>query len=264
MTAADAYAIVEAARKAGRVAMTEFNWRFAAALQELDARVREGAFGRVLHVAARWVNGRWADEGAAATWRMDRTQAGHGAMGDSGVHLIDMIRATFGEFARVVAHAGVAYPDRAAPSSSRPADAEDHCTVLAELTTGVHVSLAVSRVAHGLFEHGLDVYCTRGAAHYRQVRAGTRWWDGELMVSDGGRPAARVEPRAVSAVSAADDDLLDATGRTTIALLVARFLEGIRTGTRPSPSLEDGARAQSVLDAVADSAASRAWVEIPS
>jgi predicted dehydrogenase len=183
-------------------------------------------------------------------------------MGDQGVHVVDIIRSLFGEFEHVVADAGVAYPQRAAPGASGPADAEDHCGILARLATGVHATLAVNRVAHGMNEHTLEVYGTGGAAHYRMRRAGPRWWDGELQVSEGGRPATRVEPRTRPEVSAGEGEPFDAIGRTTIALVVARLLEGIRTGTTPSPSLEDGARAQAVLDAVAESAARRAWISV--
>src|SRR5213594_2809103 len=115
MTRAEAEAMMDAARRAGRVGMTCFNWRFAAAMQELHSRVTEGALGRVFHLALRWFGSRWADEKAAATWRMDRAQAGHGAMGDMGVHLVDLVRWTFGEFRRVSAHTGIAYPSRSAP-----------------------------------------------------------------------------------------------------------------------------------------------------
>jgi predicted dehydrogenase len=262
MNAIEARAMVDAARRAGRVAMTAFNWRMPAALDELQARLRAGELGRVLAVTARWVTGRWAEESVAATWRMDRAQAGHGSMGDQGVHVIDIVRALFGEFARVVADAGVAYPQRAAPGAAGPANAEDHCGILARLTTGAHATLAVNRVAHGMNEHTLEVYGTRGAAHYRMRRVGPRWWDGELQVSDGGRPPTRVEPRNQPAVSAGEGEPFDAIGRTTIALIVARMLEGIRTGATPSPSFEDGARAQAVLDAVAESAARRVWVDV--
>jgi predicted dehydrogenase len=62
---------------------------------------------------------------------------------------------------------------------------------------------------------------------------------------------------------AADGDPLDVTGRTLIAPLVGRLLEGIRTGTTPSPSLADGMRAQAVLDATLEAAARGVWVEVP-
>jgi predicted dehydrogenase len=262
MNAAEGRAMVDAARRAGRVAMTAFNWRMPAALGELQARVREGALGRVLSLTGRWVSGRWADEGVAATWRMDRTQAGHGSMGDQGVHMVDIVRTIFGEFERVVADAGVAYPHRSAPGAAGPADAEDHCGILARLSTGAHATLAINRVAHGMNEHTLEVYGTAGAAHYWMRRTGPRWWDGELQLSEGGRPAVRVEPRTRPEVSAGEGDPFDAIGRTTIALVVARLLEGIRTGSTPSPSLDDGARAQAVLDAVAESAGRGAWVSV--
>src|SRR2546422_5775179 len=100
MTRADAEAMMDAARRAGRVGMTCFNWRFAAAMQELHSRVTEGALGRVFHLALRWFGSRWADEKAAATWRVDRAQAGHGGMGDMGVPLVDLARWTFGEVPR--------------------------------------------------------------------------------------------------------------------------------------------------------------------
>src|ERR1043166_2242867 len=86
LTADEGARIAAAAARSGRVAMTGFNWRFPAAMQTLQALVAEGAIGRPFHIAARWLGARWAAESAAATWRMDRAQAGHGALGDMGVH----------------------------------------------------------------------------------------------------------------------------------------------------------------------------------
>lgn len=263
LTMAEGQAMAAAARRAGRVAMTSFNWRFTAGLAELEARVRAGSLGRVFQVAGRWLGGRWADERAAATWRMDRAQAGHGAMGDMGVHVVDLVRWLFGEFTRVLAHSGIAYPDRSLPGASKPAIAEDYCAVAAELASGAHVTLNVNRVAHGVNEHTLEVYGSRGAAHYRMIRVGARWWDGELWVSEGGAPLRRVELRSASFPSIEEGDASEIIGKTTIAPLVARLLDGIARGTTPSPSMEDGVRAQAVLDALLESESRRAWVEVP-
>jgi len=64
-------------------------------------------------------------------------------MGDMGVHVIDLIRWHFGEFARVTAQAGVAYPARSAPGG-KPTDAEDFCSVMGELVSGGQVTFSVS------------------------------------------------------------------------------------------------------------------------
>ena len=241
--------------------MTGFNWRFPSAMQRLHALARDGALGRVFHLGARWLGARWADAGLGPTWRMDRAQAGHGAMGDMGVHLIDMIRWNFGEFARVAAHAGVAYPSRTVPGGSKAADAEDYCTVLAELATGAEVTLTASRVARGANEHTLEAYGSDGAVSYRFVREGARWWDGELRAATGSGGLQPVELRPGPRV---EGDQMEVVGKATIGPLVERLLDGIRTGTTPSPSLEEGLRAQAVLDAILDALARGGWVDVVS
>ncbi|MBI4634874.1 MAG: Gfo/Idh/MocA family oxidoreductase [Candidatus Rokubacteria bacterium] len=261
-TAAEARAMREAATRAGRVAMTCFNWRFPAAMARLHAMVEEGFLGRVFHVACRYFVPRWAEEGVAPTWRMDRREAGHGAMGDLGVHLIDLVRWNFGEFARVSAHAGVAYPSRTVPGGGKPADTEDFCAVLGELASGAHVTLTVSRVSRAANEHTLEAYGTRGAVRYRLGREGEAWYRGDLQAASGLGAFAPVSVGTALAGSAGAGDQLEVTGRATIGPLVERFLQGIEKGESPSPSFEDGMRAQAVLDAIAESASRGGWVPV--
>jgi predicted dehydrogenase len=223
--------------------------------------VEAGHVGRPFHIDARWLGARWADEGAAPTWRMDRRQAGHGAMGDMGVHLIDLVRWNFGEFARVIADAGVAYPSRLVPGSERPADAEDFCTLLAELASGARLTLTASRAARGANEQGLDCFGSAGALAYRLTRDRARWYHGELRATDG---AGMVPVRVAAGLSraAGEGDQLEVTGKTTIAPLVRRLLAAIEKGEAPSPSFEDGLRAQEVLDAVLESIATGGWARV--
>ena len=263
MSRVEGEAMATAAERAGRVAMTGFNWRFAAAMQELHARVGEGVLGRVFHVSARWLGARWAKETEAPTWRMDRAQAGHGSMGDMGVHLVDLVRWHFGEFVRVAARTGVAYPQRSAPGVSRPADTEDHCTLIGELESGAAVTLTTSRVARGMNEHALEAFGSGGGLGYRFLREGDRWWEGELRATASGDALKPVTPRTAADRSAGEGDQMEVIGKATIAPLVARLLEAVRTGAPASPSFRDGARAQAVLDAALEATARRAWVEVP-
>jgi len=261
MSAVEARAMVEAANRAGRVAATCFNWRFPAAMQRFHAMVEAGHVGRPFHIGARWLGGRWAEETAPATWRMDRAQAGHGAMGDMGVHVIDFVRWNFGEFTRVVADAGIAYRERSAPGVARPPDADDHCSVLAELGSGARVSFTVSRVARGANEHTFECYGSGGALAYRLVREGARWYRGELLATNGGGLAPVRVPAGLPK-SAGEGDQLEVLGKATIGPLVKRFLAAIRKGEPASPSLEDGLRAQEVLDAVSESLTTGTWARV--
>jgi len=264
MTAAEGREMADAAAKAQRVAMTCFNWRFVPAMQRFHSLIEEGAVGRLFHAGGRWLGARWADESAPITWRMDRAQAGHGAMGDMGVHLIDMVRWHFGEFAKVTAQAGVAYASRTVPGGGRAADAEDFCSVIGELASGAQVTLSVSRAARGANEASLEAYGSQGGLVYRLDREKPKWYVGELRAAGASGTLQPVPVKAGLPRSAGEGDPLEVTGKTTIAPLVKRFLEGVRKGESPSPSLEDGLRAQLVLDAVLRSLQEGGWQRVES
>ena len=256
----DAEAIVADVARAGRVGMTGFNWRFPAAMQRMRALVGDGAVGRILHVRAHWLGARWADEAAPTTWRMDREQAGHGAMGDMGVHVVDLVRWICGEFARVAAHAGIAYPDKPVAGTERRTDAEDYVSLVGELTAGTQVSFIASRAAHGRNEHALEISGTRGALVYRLTRESPRWYAGTLASATAG---GNFTPVPVDAPDVEGNDPMEVIGRATIAPLAARMLAAIRGESAADPSLGDGLRAQLVLEAVREAAARRVWVDVP-
>jgi predicted dehydrogenase len=262
MTAAEARDMIAAAAQAGRVGMTAFNWRFLSAMQRFHEMAEAGHVGRLFHLHGDWLGARWADESAASTWRMDRAAAGHGAMGDMGVHLVDLVRWSFGEFTRVAALGAVAHPSRTVPGGARSADAEDYCSVLGELASGGQVTLVASRAARGGNGHGLDAYGASGALSYRVDRASPRWFRGELRAASGDGAMMPVKVPSGLPRSAAEGDPMEVTGKTTIAPLVKRFLGAIRKGEPVSPSFQDGARAQAVLDAVLESESRGGWVPV--
>jgi predicted dehydrogenase len=262
MNAAEGREMVELARRAGRVAMTSFNWRFPVAHRAFHQMTTDGHLGRPMHLVGRWMHGRFADPNAPSSWRQDLAEAGFGTMGDSGVHMIDMIRWSFGEFRRVAALSQRAFAERTVPGGARAADAEDTCLVLAELASGAQASLAVSRAARGVpAEHVLEAFGTTGALAYRLVRGVPRWYRGELRATSGDGPLVPVPLSSVPR-SVGEGDDLEVTGKATIGPLVKELLRAIRAGEAASPSLEDGLRAQMVLDAIAASAARGAWVEV--
>jgi predicted dehydrogenase len=263
MNQAEGRDMVAAAAQHNKIAMTCFNWRFSAGMEEMGKRLKAGALGRVLHVNARWFGAAWADAAAKSTWRMDAQQAGFGALGDMGVHMIDMIRTHVGEFRRVSAATGVAYPERRAPGIERPADAEDFATVTAELGSGTLATLSVSRVTHGVNEHTLELFGERGALAYRLVRTTPRWYEGELRAAATGGALAPVELPPVDA-KYTDGDPMEQLGGSLMAALIARLLDGIRSGKAPAPTLEDGLSAQRVLDAITASVKKGGWADVAS
>lgn len=259
---AEAQAMVAAAAASPCAAITSFNWRFAPAMQRMKQMVESGHLGRVFHVNARWFNPAWVDARTAPTWRMDRTQAGYGALGDLGVHLVDLVQWLFGPVAKVMASSATAHVARTVPGGERLADAEDFSHVIAALQCGASVAITVSRVARGLNEHSLEVYGELGALAMRQTRNGEAWHLGELRAASG---STLFEPASIPALHhgmTLSTERLERTGQATICPMVQQFVAAVAVGRPAAPSLQDGASAQAVLDAALESSRSGQWVTV--
>ena len=77
------------ARADGIVAMCGFSYRRAPALALARRFVDEGRLGAIRHVRAQYLQDWLRDPSAPLTWRLDKAQAGSGALGDIGAHSID-------------------------------------------------------------------------------------------------------------------------------------------------------------------------------
>src|SRR5207247_2448149 len=73
-----------------------FNYRFVPAVRLARELIDEGALGEIRHFRGRYLQD-WGDDPTLDTWRFDPDQAGSGALGDLGTHVIDLARYLVGE-----------------------------------------------------------------------------------------------------------------------------------------------------------------------
>ena len=71
-----------------------------------------GEIGEIHHFRARYLQDWLADPTAPASWRLDADEAGSGALGDLGAHIIDLARYLVGEIASVGALTRTFVPER--------------------------------------------------------------------------------------------------------------------------------------------------------
>ncbi|HEU4370447.1 MAG TPA: Gfo/Idh/MocA family oxidoreductase [Methylomirabilota bacterium] len=95
---AESRLIVEAARRAGRLLATGFNYRFYPSIVKAREVLDSGVIGRLDHV--RSYAGYSATEHSQA-WLHDATVMGGGVLRDNGIHLIDLTRYFLGEVVEV-------------------------------------------------------------------------------------------------------------------------------------------------------------------
>ena len=102
--AEEARAMFEAVERAGVKHGVAFNYRFVPAVRLARDLIRQGVLGRIYHFRAMYLQD-WLMPhfNTPRLWRMDREQAGTGAIGDLAAHIVDLGRFLVGEITGVSA-----------------------------------------------------------------------------------------------------------------------------------------------------------------
>ena len=90
-------AAADAAFPGGARAMVGFNYRRVPALALARRLVEQGRIGTLRHVRAVYLQDWLVDPDSPLTWRMQAEQAGSGALGDLGAHIVDLARFLTGD-----------------------------------------------------------------------------------------------------------------------------------------------------------------------
>ena len=148
-----------------------FSYRFMPAARYARHLIRSGALGQLRHVFAQYDQGWGNDESRPLTWRFQKEQAGYGALGDLGSHLIDLIRFLAGEIETLNADMGVLMPERVLPDGggTGAVTVDDYTMFLAKLAGGVPATFETTRFAYGRrnFQR-IEIYGSRGGLVYTE------------------------------------------------------------------------------------------------
>src|SRR6476620_1567077 len=99
-TADESFEMWKAVEAAGVKHMCAFNYRFVPANRMAREMIEAGELGEIRHFRGRYLQD-WGDDPSLATWRFDADEAGSGALGDLGTHVIDLARFLNGEIETV-------------------------------------------------------------------------------------------------------------------------------------------------------------------
>jgi len=137
-TAAEAAAVVEAARRADRLLAVDLSYRFTAGMQQIHDEVRSGALGRIFAADLTFHNAYGPDK----PWFYDPALSGGGCVIDLGVHLVDLALWVL-DFPAVV-HVESTLLAAGAPLGAHGGQVEDYAVATLHLATGQVVRLACS------------------------------------------------------------------------------------------------------------------------
>ena len=99
---AEAREMLDAARRAGVIAIVNFNYRRVPAVQFAKKLIDDGAIGEVRHWRAVYLQDWINDPNFPLVWRLQKELAGSGALGDIAAHITDLGLYLVGPIAEVV------------------------------------------------------------------------------------------------------------------------------------------------------------------
>lgn len=161
--AGEAARVVEAARRADRLLLVDFSYRYTAGMQAIAGLLREGALGRVFAIDLTFHNAYGPDK----PWFYDRAQSGGGCVMDLGVHLVDLALWALG-FPEVTAVGAQLF---AGGTPLQAGAVEDFAAASIALADGTALRLTCSWRLHAGVEAeiGATFYGTDGSARLRNI-----------------------------------------------------------------------------------------------
>ncbi|MEV6996301.1 Gfo/Idh/MocA family oxidoreductase [Streptomyces sp. NPDC093982] len=275
LTVADAQAVADAVAKAGVQGAVGFNYRNAPAVEAARDLIASGEIGTVTHVRVRLFSDYAAHPDGALTWRYEKERGGSGVLGDLASHGADLARHLLGDIASLTADTAIFLPERARPTGATaghsratggelgPVENEDYVNCLLRFASGARGVLEACRVSVGeQNNYGFEVHGTKGAVFwdFRRmnelgVSRGTAYQDqpvSTVYVGPGDGEFGAFQPGAANAMGYDDLKVIEAY----------RFLRSVAEDVPHGATLQDAVHSAAVLDAMARSAESRAWVSV--
>lgn len=184
-TAEEAKTMLDAVQKAGVKHMVAFNYRFVPAIMQAKQLIDSGALGRIFHFRGIYLQEWIIDPNFPKIWRLDKAQAGSGALGDLGSHVVDLARFLIGEPTRVVGMARTFVKQRPlgdGSGSMGEVDVDDAFVSLLEFENGALGTIEASRFCQGRKNHQtLEINGEKGSIKFNLERMNELevFWAGE-------------------------------------------------------------------------------------
>jgi len=263
----DAERMLAAVEKAGVAHMICHNYRRAPAVQLARQIIAAGQLGEIRHYRGTYLQDWMSDPAAPFNWRLDRTKAGSGALGDIASHSTDLARFLVGEITEVTADLTTFVPVRSEagkPRTKRTVTVDDAAMALVHFANGAVGTIEATRMAPGRKNYNrfeingrlgsiafnlerlneLEVYFENDPPHLRGFRT--------IMVTEPVHPFVGKwwPPGHILGYE------------HTFVHTVYDLVEAIAAHTIPTPNFADGVANQRVLHAIERAAKSRRWVGV--
>ncbi|MDT7580083.1 MAG: hypothetical protein QOK35_1347 [Pseudonocardiales bacterium] len=278
-TVDEARAMVAAAERAatrGVRSMVGYSYRRVPAVALARRLVEQGRIGEIRHVRASYQQDWIVDPEFPLVWRLQRSAAGSGALGDIGAHIVDMAQYLTGDvLTGVSALTETFVRERPLPSASSglaasggtekgTVDVDDAALFLGRFAGGAVASFEATRFATGRKNAlRIELNGSRGSLAFDQERMNElEFYDGDEDPETAGFRRIQVTEPTHPYVGAWWPPGHGLGYEHSFTHQAVDLVRDIGEGRGPVPSFADGLRVQLVLDAVEKSASSGSWQKV--
>jgi len=269
-TPEESKAMLEAVQKAGVKHMVAFNYRFVPAIRLARDLIASGKLGRIYHYRAvylqEWIMPHY---NMPMIWRLQKDVAGSGALGDLGTHIIDLARYLVGEIDSVAAMTRTFIKERPNPDGSMgTVDVDDAFAAAISFENGALGTLETTRFAAGRKNHQvIEINGEKGSLTFNLERLNELnvfWVDQEPKETQGFTNVLVSEPYHPWWSNWWPQGHMIGWEHTFVHELT-HFLDCIVNDKDVAPhgaTFEDGYRADCVVAAILESAATKRQVDV--
>jgi len=260
-TLGEAERMLDAVRRAGVLHMLCHNYRRVPAVTWAKQLITEGKIGTIRHYRGTYLQDWIVDPNFPRVWRLEKSKAGSGALGDIASHSLDLARYLVGEIASVTGQLTTFIKERPLPGSSTkaPVDVDDAALMLLRFENGAIGTVEATRFATGRKNYNrFEINGSKGSIAFDLERMNEL----ELYVEEG--PSSGFRTVLVTDAKHPYAGAWWPPGHIigyehSFTHTVYDLIKGIAEQTLPTPNFEDGVRNQRLLDAVERSAANGHW-----
>ncbi|MFL6334696.1 MAG: Gfo/Idh/MocA family protein [Pyrinomonadaceae bacterium] len=260
-TVAEAEQMLEAAEAHGCLHMLCHNYRRAPAVALAKRLIEEGRIGHVHHYRGTYLQDWLLRPDFPRVWRLEKSKAGSGALGDILSHSVDLARYLVGEITEVSGLLETFVKERPSPGGGRalPVEVDDAALSLVRFEGGAVGTIEATRFAAGRKNYNrFEINGSRGSLAFNMERMNEL----ELYEVEGAESGFKT-------ILATDPTHPYMEGwwppghilgyEHTFTHTVLDLLKAIDEQSLPEPNFDDGVRNQKVLDAVERAARTRRW-----
>lgn len=260
----EAQKMLDAVRTNGVIHMICHNYRRVPAVSLAKKLIEEGQIGKIFHYRGTYLQDWIVDPNFPRVWRLEKSKAGSGALGDIASHSIDLSRYLVGEITEVAGHLETFIKERPLPDSNKmaPVDVDDAALSLIKFDNGAIGTIEASRFATGRKNYNrFEINGSKGSIVFDLERMNEL----ELYIEEGPNSGFRT-------ILATDAQHPYIAGwwppghiigyEHSFTHTVLDLLKAVAEQKIPTPNFEDGVQTQKVLDAIEKAAANKTWEKV--